>query len=242
LSNFLLIRWLLTFLSAAGNLFQSRSSHYSTFMKHVSLWILGLSLSATVCLAQFHTNVITTPGGAFNFTVDGVSGNPTLNLTVGVTNILEINTSSFHPVIVTTVPPPDSSNSGEYSGANPQNINSGKVTLDTPSTGFPTKLYYICSVHHFGGEIDLSSLIGPTPPRNMILEIKVGTNIVMTSTGTNTTWLLVPQFSSNLLSGVWSTVPNYTNTFANGTNTTVFNRLDPICGPNVFLRVSQQPH
>ena len=40
---------------------------------------------------------------------------------------------------------------------------------------------------------------------------------------------------------VWSPVPSYTNTFANGTNTTVFERLDPICGPNVFLRISQQP-
>ena len=63
----------------------------------------------------------------------------------------------------------------------------------------------------------------------------------MTSTGTNTTWLLVPQFSSNLVSGAWATVPGYTNTFANGTNTTIFPRLDPICGPDVFLRVSQEP-
>jgi hypothetical protein len=40
---------------------------------------------------------------------------------------------------------------------------------------------------------------------------------------------------------VWASVPGFTNTFANGTNVTTFDRLDPICGPNVFLRVSQQP-
>ena len=64
--------------------------------------------------------------------------------------------------------------------------------------------------------------------------------VVMTSTGTETTWLLVPEFSSNLVSGAWASVPTYTNTFANGTNTTIFPRLDPICGPNVFLRLRQQ--
>jgi len=62
----------------------------------------------------------------------------------------------------------------------------------------------------------------------------------MTSTGTNTTWLLIPEYNSNLLNATWASVPTYTNTFANGTNTTVFDRLDPICGPNVFLRLRQQ--
>ena len=82
--------------------------------------------------------------------------------------------------------------------------------------------------------------MGSAPPPNLILSIQVGTNVVMTSTGTNTTWLLIPEFNSNLVGGAWSSVPTYTNTFANGTNTTIFNRLDPICGPNVFLRLRQQ--
>jgi hypothetical protein len=215
----------------------------SILLKYLSLGGMGLTMSAAVCLAQPQTNTITTPGGAFVFSVNGVSGNPTINLTAGVTNILEINTTvATHPVIITTVPPPDVSNSGQISGASPQNITTGTMTLTTPSTGFPTTLYYICSIHHFGGQINLTAPIGPTPPPNTILQIKVGTNIVMTSTGTNTTWILVPQFSSNLSSGLWSPVPNFTNTFANGTNTTIFNRLDPISGPNVYLRLSQQPH
>ena len=95
-------------------------------------------------------------------------------------------------------------------------------------------------MHGFHGEIDLTAPVLPAPPRNQILSVHVGTNVVMTSTGTNTTWTLIPEFSSNLFGGMWAPVPSYTNTFANGTNTTTFNRLDPICGPNVYLRVRQK--
>jgi hypothetical protein len=153
---------------------------------------------------------------------------------------LQINTTvNLHPVIIKT----DNvsfSLANEYSGASPQNISTGPMTLITPASGFPPKLYYLCSFHWFFGEIDLTGVVGPMPDPNQILSIQVGANVVMTSTGTNTTWLLIPEFNSNLVGGVWGPVPNYTNTFANGTNTTVFNRLDPICGPNVFLRIRQQ--
>jgi hypothetical protein len=101
-------------------------------------------------------------------------------------------------------------------------------------------LYYMCSLHGFFGEIHFTVPPSPVPPKNTILMVRIGTNIVMTSTGTNTSWLVVPEFSSNVISGTWATVPQFTNTFANGTNTTVFDRLDPICGPNVFLRIRQQ--
>jgi hypothetical protein len=60
----------------------------------------------------------------------------------------------------------------------------------------------------------------------------------MQSLGTNGNgWLAIPEFSSNLVSSNWAIVPNYSNSFTSGTNTTTFNRLDPICGPNVFLRI-----
>jgi len=210
----------------------------SIFSKSSGALITGALLTiAGHCQAQFHTNTITTPGGSFAFSVDGSpASNPTIKLTAGVTNILRINTSGIHPVVIS----PTGDAFDLYNGAAPQNINSGNIALVTPSTGFPDKLYYVCSVHGFFGEIDLSGLVGPVPPPNLILSIMVGTNVVMTSTGTNTTWLLIPEFSSNLLGGAWAPVPSYTNTFANGTNKTVFDRLDPICGPNVFLRLRQQ--
>jgi len=190
--------------------------------------------------AQSQTNTITTPGGAFAFTVNGGPvQNPTITLHAGVTNYFVINTTpGFHPVVIrnsTGFP----FNSDLYAGANPQNVSTATILLQSPSTGFPGKLYYQCSLHGFFGEIDVEAPFSPIPPQNRIVAIQVGTNVLMLSTGTNTTWQLVPEFSSNLTSGAWAAVPNFSNTFANGTNTTVFNRLDPICGPNVFLRLRQ---
>jgi hypothetical protein len=201
------------------------------------LFVAALFNSQQLCQGQFHTNTITSSG--FAFRVDGgLTDNPVINLTAGVTNILRINTDGIHPVVIST----NSSRFQEnwFNGAAPQNINDGAIALHTPGTGFPAKLYYLCFFHGFFGEIVFTGPTSPVPPANLILSIVVGTNVVMTSTGTNTTWLMIPEFNSNLLSSTWAPVPSYTNTFANGTNTTVFDRLDPICGPNVFLRLRQQ--
>jgi hypothetical protein len=207
-------------------------------MKKLNLIVTAFYLVGTgLCLADYHTNTITTPGGSFAFSVDGSpANNPTINLIAGVTNILIINTASFHPVVICNTPV----TSDQFSGASPQFVNAQPITVKTATSGFPTTLYYICGFHGFFGQINIAAPTSPTPPPNTILEVHVGTNVVMTSTGTTTTWLLVPEFSSNLVNGAWASVPNYTNRFANGTNTTIFNRLDPICGPNVFLRIRQQ--
>src|SRR5438067_1301718 len=127
-----------------------------------------------VCQAQFHTNVITTPNSSvFNYSVDGSAQVcPTFNLSAGVTNILRINTASIHPVIITTNI--STSMTSWYSGANPENLNSGVIALRIPAAGFPSKLFYICSIHGFHGEIDLSAPMSPVPPPNQILSVRVG--------------------------------------------------------------------
>ena len=203
------------------------------------LILASLLFIAPLGHAAFHTNTITTPNSStFAFSVDGsLQNNPTIQLVAGVTNILIINTASFHPVVITTAP----AKTPQFSGATPQAVNSQNITVTTPTSGFPTTLYYVCNVHGFFGQINLTAPAGPPLP-NTILKIMVGTNVVMVSTGTNTTYTFIPEFSSNLVSGAWSPVPSFTNTFLNGTNTTKFNRLDPICGPNVFLRIRQQPN
>ena len=201
-----------------------------------SFVVLLCVVTAQVCLADFHTNTITTPGGVFAFSVDGSPAtNPVVNLVAGVTNILIIQTSSIHPVVVTS-----SINVNDfYSGASPQIVFNTPITVNTPTTGFPTTLYYMCHNHGFFGHINLTGagVTNNPPAPNTILEVQVGTNIVMISTATNTTSIIFPEFSSNLVNGAWSTVPNFTNSFANGTNITIFDRLDPICGPNVYLRL-----
>jgi len=202
---------------------------------------------ATICHAQTQTNfTITTPGGQFAFMVDNnTNTNPTLTLTAGATYSFTINTTPLtHPVdINTNTSFPFSSNF--YSGASPQAITSGTIILTIPPVNFPTNLYYQCNIHGFFGQINVVPPAATPPPPNTIISIVLSpTNVTVTSTGTTTTYAFVPQFSSNLVSGTWLDVSNFaniTNTFADGTNTTVFNRLEPICGPNVFIRISQQP-
>jgi hypothetical protein len=116
------------------------------------------------------------------------------------------------------------------------------MTLVIPATNFPTTLYYECAVHFFYGVITVVPPVNNAPPANHIISIVMSpTTVTLTSDGTNTTYNLVPQFNSNVFDGNWQDVPTFTNAFANGTNTTSFGRLDAVCGPNVFLRISQRP-
>jgi hypothetical protein len=185
-----------------------------------------------------HIGVVNLTAFTYAFMTNGVSSihNPTLPLKAGIANYFVVTNASIHPVVICT----NSTTTGLYNGAAPQPTSSGTIALNTPASGFPTRLYYVCQVHGFSGAIDLTALVGPTPPPNTILSLQVGTNVVMLSTGTNTTWTVIPEFRSNLTTAVWTPVGNYTNTFSNGTNKTVFNRLDPICGPNVYLRLRQK--
>ena len=188
---------------------------------------------------------VTTPGSEFEFAVNGItSGQPAqdanvddslnFSLNAGATYILSMNTASFHPVDICTSP----NTSSHYSGASAQVVSSGIVTLTIPATNYPATLYYICNNHLFYGEITVNP---PQPPPDAtILQSSVTTNIVLTFSGGTNTIQLTPQFSSNLVDNVWLPVPGYTNTFSgNGTNTTSFGRLDAVCGPDVFLRISQ---
>src|SRR5262249_54412785 len=142
------------------------------------------------------------------------------------------NTAAFHPVDICTNP----NTSSPYVGASAQSTSSGTVTVTIPATNYPPFLYYICDIHTFYGIITVNP---PQPPPAVnILKTSITTNILLTFSGGTNTIQLTPQYNSNLVSGSWINVPGYTNTFSgNGTNTTSFNRLDPICGPNVFLRI-----
>lgn len=220
------------------------------------LGIFFLFLAAGICGAQTNFS-ISTPGASFQFFLNGstngapagqgefINNSPPITLAAGATYTFSISTTpAFHVFEINTAP--TNSTLAQFSGASPQSVTNGTVTLVLPSTGFPTNLFYICQLHGFYGVITVVPPTSPTaPPPNTIISIALtSTNVTVTSTGTDTPFLLVPQFNSNLVSGVWQDVPagfNPTNTFANGTNVTVFDRLEPICGPDVFIRISQQP-
>jgi hypothetical protein len=116
------------------------------------------------------------------------------------------------------------------------------MTLIIPATNYPGTLFYECGVHFFYGVITVLPPAAAGPPPNRIISLEVTpTGITVTSMGTNTSYKLVPQFSSNLVSSTWLDVPAFTNTATSGTNVTTFDRLDAVCGPNVFLRIAQRP-
>jgi hypothetical protein len=211
------------------------------------LCIAGIGRAQVIVSPPNYT--VTTPNEQFEFVVNGTSSGQTpvdgnvddslnFGLNAGATYIFNMNTTAgFHPVDICTSP----NTSTPYSGASAQAVSTGTVTLTIPATNYPTTLYYICNIHAFYGKITVNP--PQPPPTATILGTAVTTNIVLTFSGGTNTIQLVPQFSSNLVNGVWLPVPSYTNTFSGtGTNTTSFDRLDAICGPDVFLRISQAPN
>ena len=216
------------------------------------LAVVLLSINTETSRAQVTVSppnyTVTTPGNNFEFDVNNLSsGQPpvdgnvddSLNFTLnaGATYIFNMNTASIHPVDICT----NANTSARYIGASTQAVSSGTVTVTIPATNYPTNLYYICNLHTFYGIITVAPPI--PPPTATILRTSVTTNIVLMFSGGTNTIQLIPQFRSNLVSGAWQPVPVFTNTFSgNGTNTTSFNRLDAICGPAVYLRISQAPN
>jgi len=167
---------------------------------------------------------VTTPGGAFAFTINGMQ-NPTLTLFRGKTYTFDINTTvNFHPF--------------EILGAGVQNnnISTGTLTYTVPNVA--ANYNYICSIHGFGGQIlTVAPPPPPPPPTIRILRLSVGTNVVLFSTGTNT-WSVNPLYSTNLSTTNWYALTVVTNTFLNGTNETICGRPP---GTNLFFRIRSQP-
>ena len=211
-------------------------------------WSAGLGIGQAQVTISPPNFTVTTPGNEFEYVVNGTSSgdaaadanvDDSLNFTLnaGATYIFSMNTGSTHPVDICTNP----DTSSFYVGASAQSVHAGTVKVTIPATNYPGTLYYICNVHTFYGIITIAP--PQAPPPATILQTSVATNIVLTFSGGTNTIQLTPQYSSNLTSGPWLPVPSYTNTFSgNGTNTTSFERLDDICGPAVFLRISQVPN
>jgi hypothetical protein len=174
----------------------------------------------TATAADFN---VTTPG--FFYSINGHSSNPTLTLTRGMTYTFAINAASNHPFEIL---------SGQ--GVSNNNISTGTITFSVP-TNAPNSITYFCSIHGFGGTMTIVNPPPPAPPSVKLISVTLTkSNVTIKSTGTNG-WTAVPEFNSNLTTRTWRTVPSYTNRFAGGTNFTTFNRLEAICGSNVFLRV-----
>jgi hypothetical protein len=196
--------------------------------KILRFWLLMIIFYVPIALTAADFNV-TSPGSFYN--INGEEPNPAITLTRGQTYTFGITTAADHPFAIVT-----EAFEFDVAGVSNNNTHDGTITFVVPLDA-PDTLLYICSVHGFGNTITIIDPPPPPIPNVRIVSVSLtSSNVTLISTGTNG-WTGIPEFSSNLLSGSWSVVPGYTNTFLNGTNTAVFNRLEVICGPRVFLRV-----
>jgi hypothetical protein len=188
--------------------------------------ILSLSLVVTVHAQDF---TVTTPGSFFR--INGTGSNPTITLVRGSTYTFSLATSGFHPFFIGT-----SVGGGAPAGVSGNNgSSSGTITFNVP-TNAPNCVYY-CTVHFFSGSIVMTNPPAPPPPPTVqIVGLTVGTNLVLTSTGTNT-WTSFPEFSTNLANGNWFALTVQSNRFFNGTNETICGRPP---GDAVYLRIRAQ--
>lgn len=205
----------------------------------VVLILLTLGLLAGEFQSQAQTSNNVTASG-FTYVFNTVGGaNPTLTLYRGVTYIFSLSVIG-HPFFIKTNI--SAGTTDVYTNGVVNNgAQTGLLTFNVPVNA-PSQLSYNCSVHSLSASMHglLNIINPPAPPTGEIVLISLSpTGVTMKSLGA-TNWTAIPEFNSNLVAGAWAVVPGYTNILANSTNTTTFNRLDTICGSNVFLRIRNQ--
>jgi hypothetical protein len=196
----------------------------------LAVFVLGLgTISSSAQTANTVTNV-----GLSAYSFSGTN-NPTLTLMRGVTYLFNVNASG-HPFWVKTVSSIGTANAYS-SGVTGNGTQVGTLTFAVP-TNAPSTLFYNCQFHS-AMKGTLNIIDPPSPPEVRIVSIEVAQAVVVTSTGA-AGWSPVPEYCCSLPPTNWTAVSTFTNVFANGTNTTGFNRLDPPCGPSVFIRIREQ--
>jgi hypothetical protein len=179
---------------------------------------------------------VTSPG--FFYKINGQEPNPELTLVRGSNYFFNISTDFSHPFQISASP---NFGAPAYNGGVSNNtISSGTMTFTVPLNA-PDTLYYVCAFHFFGNAIHIIDSPPAAGPLVQIVSMNLSaSNVVLRSIATNG-WPAIPEYSSNLVSSNWAVVPSYSNALVNGTNVTTFNRLDTICGPNVYLRIKSTP-
>ena len=185
--------------------------------------IITLSCALPAALAADFT--VTTPGGQFAFNINGADS-PSLTLVRGRTYTFAVATSSNHPFRVNSA------------GVVKNNISSGTLTYTVPNTG--ANFTYDCTVHGASMRGAILTVAPPPPPTVRILNISVGTNILLRSTGTNN-FTVMPEYKTNLVSTNWFALTVQTNRFADGTNDTICG-LPQGAGGAIFIRINSQPN
>jgi hypothetical protein len=202
------------------------------FRQGVLFFTFGLACGTSVSAQTFNV----TGGDFINYTINGLP-DPGFTLERGVTYVFQLSNVAIHPFWIKSSLGLGST--GAFStGVVNNGATSGSVTFTVPASA-PDQLFYQCGNH--GSMTGNLTIVTPiAPPTVRIVNISVGQNIVVTSTGTNG-WSVFPEFNCDLTTTNWTPVPVFTNQFNNGTNITGFDRLEAVCGsPAVFIRIRNQ--
>ena len=191
-------------------------------------WFAGVWV--VVCLFMGYERVsaadftVTSPGALYQ--INNVQPNPTLTLVRGETYTFAVNTTPGpfgHPFQILSpagTPAVTATNN---------NITLGTITFRVPTNA--VNYSYRCSIHTF----ITGQIVTIPPPTFRIVNLNVGQNVVLKTTGTN--WNLTPQYSTNLGGTNWFALTVQSNRYINGTNETFCGR-PPVS--NAFIRVRAQ--
>lgn len=167
---------------------------------------------------------VRTPDNQFAFNINGVDS-PTLTLVRGRTYTFDVQTTEgSHPLHI------------ESPGVDINDIATGVITYTVPTNA--ANYYYNCTFHGDQMRGEIITTPPPAPPTFRILSLAVSSNIVLTSTGTNT-WTVNPEFNTNLMSTNWFALTVQTNRFLNGTNEVICGKPP---GDKVYIRLRAQPN
>lgn len=168
---------------------------------------------------------VTTPNNQFAFRINGVNS-PLLTLVRGKTYTFQVNTTpGFHPFRVNSP------------GVVNNNITSGTLTYTVPTNG--ANFTYDCTVHGASMQGTIRTVEPPPPPTIRILNITIGTNILLRSTGASN-FTVMPEYKTDLSSTNWFALTVETNRYENGTNDTICG-LPQGKGGSAFIRIRSEP-
>lgn len=162
----------------------------------IARWLVDSEVAA----ADF---TVETPGGQFQYLINGTNAS-TLILVRGQTYTFNIQTTPNHPFHI------------ESPGVENNDISTGTITYTVPTNN--ANYAYNCGIHPWM----YGDIITVAPAPIQILNVSVGTNLVLISTATNN-WGVQPEYKTNLVSTNWYALVVQTNRLVNG-------RLETLCG------------
>jgi hypothetical protein len=176
--------------------------------------------SITATAADF---TVRTPNNQFAFAINGTNS-ATLTLVRGQTYTFDVSTTTdFHPFRINSA------------GATPNSITSGTITYTVPTAA--ANYTYNCGVHGTSMQGTILTVPPPTPPVPNIVSSSFGNQIILRTSPATNTFIVVPEYRTNLNHTNWVQLTVLSNRFVNGTNETFCGRPP---ATNLFIRVKVQ--